>query len=127
MSRKILNSPRLPNPIGPYSHAVSFEKLLFVSGQIPIDPKNGKVIRESFSEQCHRVILNLKTILEECSSSLNNVIKITIFMKNLNQINELNEIYSEYFNDSKPARTCVEVSNLPKDVDLEIDAIAEIY
>ena len=127
MNRKIINSPKAPNPVGPYSQAISCGSILFVSGQIPIDPDNGEVIKESFSDQCHRVLLNLKIILEESGSSLNHALKITIYMKNLKKFNELNEIYSEYFNSSKPARSCIEVSDLPKGVDLEIDAIAEIY
>ena len=127
MNRKIINSPKAPNPVGPYSQAISCGSILFVSGQIPIDPDNGEVINESFSDQCHRVLLNLKIILEESGSSLNHALKITIYMKNLKKFNELNEIYSEYFNSSKPARSCIEVSDLPKGVDLEIDAIAEIY
>ena len=127
MNRKIINSPKAPNPVGPYSQAISCGSILFVSGQIPIDPDNGEVIKKSFSDQCHRVLLNLKIILEESGSSLNHALKITIYMKNLKKFNELNEIYSEYFNSSKPARSCIEVSDLPKGVDLEIDAIAEIY
>ena len=125
MSRKIVKTYKIATPIGPYSQAISFEKMLFISGQIPTDQKN-RLLCKSFKEQCHQVMNNLKQILEEGNSSLNHVLKITIFMKNLENFNELNEIYSEYFNNSKPARTCVEVSNLPKGVDLEIDAIAQI-
>jgi 2-iminobutanoate/2-iminopropanoate deaminase len=99
---------------------------LFVSGQIPLDPENGELLLNSFAEQCHRVLLNLKLILEEGGSSLDSVLKVTIYMNNLAQFNELNEIYSEYFDASKPARACVEVSALPKGVAVEMDAIAEI-
>ena len=124
--KSIVNTLKAPDPIGPYSQAVRSGNLLFVSGQIPIDPKNGSLVLNPFKEQCHRVLLNLNIILEAGNSSLAQVIKTTIYMKNLQQFNEMNEIYSEYFNVSKPARSCLEVSNLPKGVDIEIDAIAEI-
>jgi len=100
--------------------------MLFVSGQIPIDPESGELTINSFAEQCHQVLLNLQLILQAGGSGLDRVLKVTIYMKNLTQFGELNEIYAEYFDDSKPARACVEVSDLPKGVDIEIDAIAEI-
>ena len=126
MKKKVINTFKAAKPVGPYSQAISFQNMLFTSGQIPIDPDSQEVLNKSFSEQCHRVILNLKLILEAGGSDLDHVIKVTIFMKNLNQFDELNKIYSQYFNTSKPARSCVEVTNLPKGVDLEMDAIAEI-
>jgi len=126
MSRSIIKTLKAPAPVGPYSQAVSFGNMLFVSGQIPLDPESGKLVGNSFAEQCHRVLLNLKIILEAGGSGLERVLKVTIYMKNLAQFGELNEIYSEYFDVSKPARACVEVSNLPKGADVEMDAIAEI-
>ena len=126
MSRSIIKTSKAPAPVGPYSQAVSCGNILYVSGQIPLDPESGELVENSFAEQCHRVLLNLKIILEEGSSGLDSVLKVTIYMKNLAQFSELNEIYSEYFGDSKPARACVEVSNLPKGADVEMDAIAEI-
>jgi len=127
MARKIVTTTKAPSPVGPYSQAISFGKILFVSGQIPINPDNGEVVIASFAEQCHRVLLNLKNVLEAGGSSLNLALKITIYMKDLKNFNVLNEIYSEYFNIAKPARTCIEASDLPKGVDIEMDAIAEIY
>ena len=127
MTRSIIKTSKVPSPVGPYSQAVSCGNFLFVSGQIPLDLESGELVGSSFSEQCHRVLLNLKTILEEGNSGLDSVLKVTVYMKNLTQFDELNEIYSEYFDVSKPARACVEVSNLPKGADLEMDAIAEIY
>ena len=126
MSRSIVKTSKAPAPVGPYSQALRCGNLLFVSGQIPLDPENGKLVLNSFAEQCHRVLLNLKLILEAGGSNLERVLKVTIYMKNLAQFNELNEIYSEYFDASKPARACVEVSALPKGVSVEMDAIAEI-
>ena len=126
MSRSIVYTSKAPPPVGPYSQAVRSGNMLFVSGQIALDPENGELVINSFSEQCHRVLLNLEMILKEGGSSIQNVLKITIYMKNIAQFHELNEIYSEYFYDSKPARACVEVSALPKGVAVEMDAIAEI-
>ena len=126
MSRSIIYTSKAPPPVGPYSQAVRSGNMLFVSGQIALDPENGELVINSFSEQCHRVLLNLEMILKEGGSSIQNVLKVTIYMKNIAQFHELNEIYSEYFHDSKPARACVEVSALPKGVAVEMDAIAEI-
>ncbi|MEC9383373.1 MAG: RidA family protein [SAR324 cluster bacterium] len=126
MSRSTVNTSKAPAPVGPYSQAVRCGNMLFVSGQVPLDPESGELVLNSFAEQCHRVLLNLKIILEAGGSALGNVLKVTIYMQNLAQFNELNEIYSEYFDASKPARACVEVSALPKGVAVEMDAIAEI-
>ena len=126
MSRSIIKTSKAPSPVGPYSQAVRCGNMLFVSGQIPLDPESGELVLDSFAEQCHRVLLNLKIILEAGGSALGNVLKVTIYMQNLAQFNELNEIYSEYFDAAKPARACVEVSALPKGVAVEMDAIAEI-
>ena len=126
MSRSIVNTSKAPAPVGPYSQALRCGNMLFVSGQVPLDPESGELVLNSFAEQCHRVLLNLKIILEAGGSALGNVLKVTIYMQNLAQFNELNEIYSEYFDASKPARACVEVSALPKGVAVEMDAIAEI-
>ena len=126
MSRSIIKTSKAPASVGPYSQAVSYGNILYVSGQIPLDPESGELVGNSFAEQCHRVLLNLKIILEAGGSGLERVLKVTIYLKNLAQFGELNEIYSEYFDVSKPARACVQVSNLPKGADVEMDAIAEI-
>ena len=126
MSRSIVNTSKAPAPVGPYSQAVRCGNMLFVSGQVPLDPESGELVLNSFAEQCHRVLLNLKIIIEAGGSGLGNVLKVTIYLENLAQINELNEIYSECFDASKPARAWVEVSALPKGVAVEMYAIAEI-
>lgn len=126
MTKSIIKTSEAPLPIGPYSQAVRSGNILFISGQIAIDPKNGKLVLNSFAEECHRVLLNLKLIAEAGGSNLQNMLKVTIYMKNLTQFNEFNEIYSEYFDFSKPARACVEVSELPKGASIEMDAIAEV-
>ncbi len=101
MSRSIIKTSKAPAPVGPYSQAVSCGNILYVSGQIPLDPESGELVGNSFAEQCHRVLLNLKIILEAGGSGLERVLKVTIYMKNLAQFGELNEIYSEYFDVSK--------------------------
>ena len=126
MNRLIVNTSKAPAPVGPYSQAIASGGILFVSGQIPLNPENGELVFNSFKEQCHQVLMNLKVILETGGSSFDHVLKVTIYMKNLENFSEMNKIYSEYFDASKPARSCIEVSNLPKNVDIEIDAIAEI-
>lgn len=125
MTRSIVNTVAAPPPVGPYSQAIRSGNLLFVSGQIPLDPKTGEV-PASFSEQTHRVLLNLKAVLEAGGSTMDQVLKVTIYMKDLQQFEQMNRIYAEYFSSSKPARACVEVSALPKGVGLELDAIAAI-
>ena len=115
MTRSAIKTSNAPAPVGPYSHEVTSGDLLFISGQIPLDPENGELAGILFSEKCHQVLANLKNILHTVGSSLGQVLKVTIFMTNLGQ-----------FGESKPARTYIEVSKFPKGVDIEIDAIAQI-
>jgi 2-iminobutanoate/2-iminopropanoate deaminase len=124
MSRKIINSSDAPQPIGPYSQAILYKDLLFVSGQIAIDPKSGELIKGDIIKQTHRAIKNIVSVLEAAGTGLDAVLKTTIYLKNLNDFNQVNEIYSEYFVNSLPARSTVEVNRLPKDVLVEIDCIA---
>ena len=126
MSKKIIETSEAPKPIGPYSQAVNYGDLIFTSGQIAIDPKTGELSNGSIEEQTNLVINNLKAVLFEAGSSLDKVIKTTIFLKNMNDFVNVNEIYAKYFGDSKPARSTVEVSCLPKNVLVEIDCIATI-
>jgi len=121
--KKILISDKSPAPIGPYSQAVGFDKLIFTSGQIALD-KDGKIVSSEIEEQTCKAITNIKNILEDNGSSLDNVIKTTVFLKDMNDFNSMNEVYNEYFKNSMPARSTVEVSRLPKDVRVEIEAIA---
>ena len=93
MSRSIVKTSKAPDPVGPYSQAISSGKMLFVSGQIPLNPDSGELVVDSFAEQCHQVLLNLKIIIEAGGSSLNNVLKTTIYMKNMTQFSEMNEIF----------------------------------
>ena len=124
MSKKIIDTDKAPKPIGPYSQAVKYENLLFTSGQIAIDPNTGDLLDGNVEEQTNLVLENLKAVLVEANSSLDNVLKTTIFLKDMNDFVKVNEVYSKYFGESKPARSTVEVSCLPKNVLVEIDCIA---
>jgi len=121
--KKKLHSDKSPEPIGPYSQAVGFDKLIFTSGQIALNTK-GIIVSGEIAEQTCQVIRNLKNILEDNGSSLDNVLKTTVFLKDMIDFNVMNEVYNEYFGTSMPARSTVEVSRLPKDVRVEIEVIA---
>ena len=120
----MIHTDRAPRPIGPYSQAIKFGKFLFTSGQLAIDPATNQLMNGSIEAQTRRVLDNIKEILEATKSSLKEVIKVTVFLKNMNDFQKFNEVYSLYFEDSKPARSCVEVSNLPLGATIEIDVIA---
>ncbi|NPA47888.1 MAG: RidA family protein [Thermococci archaeon] len=112
-----------PKPIGPYSQAVRAGRFLFISGQIPAD-REGNLVGGDVRAQTRQVLENLKAILEAAGGSLENVVKVTVYLKDMNDFGAMNEVYSEYFGESKPARAAVEVSRLPKDVRIEMEAIA---
>jgi 2-iminobutanoate/2-iminopropanoate deaminase len=124
----MIQTDKAPKAIGPYSQAILAGNLLFISGQIPIDPKTGELnlYNGNTAEQTTLVMANLKGILESQGLTFENVIKTTIFLKNMEDFAKVGEVYASYFNDYKPARACVEVSRLPKDVGVEIEAVAQI-
>ncbi|CAB50156.1 RidA family protein [Pyrococcus abyssi] len=124
MAKEVIFTEKAPKPIGPYSQAIKVGNFIFVAGQIPIDPETGEIVKGDIKEQTKRVIENIKAILEEAGASLNDVVKVTVYLKDLNDFAKMNEVYSEYFGESKPARVAVEVSRLPKDVLIEMEAIA---
>ena len=124
MEKKIIATSNAPKAIGPYSQGVLAGDFLFVSGQIPIDPATGDVIKGDIRTQTHRVLENLRGVLEAAGTSLKGVVKTTIFLANMEDYGAVNEVYAEFFKDSKPARATVEASRLPKDVGVEIEAIA---
>ena len=124
MTRKIINSNFAPEPIGPYSQAIQFDKLVFTSGQIAMDPNTGELVIGDVAAQTKLVLDNLKAVLEEAGASLETVVKTTIFLKDMDTFAQVNEIYDSYFHRSLPARSTVEVARLPKDVLVEIDCIA---
>jgi len=124
MTKEIIFTAAAPKPVGPYSQAVKAGNLLFISGQIPIVPETGVPVQGTFADQCRQVLENLKAILIAGGSSLDQVVKVNIYLKDLNHFKELNRIYEQYFGTSKPARACVEVSRLPLESAIEIEAVA---
>jgi len=124
MKKEIIISKKVPAAIRPYSPALKIGNLVFVSGQLPIDPVNGKIVEEEIEVQVKRSLENLKAVLESYSIGMENVVKTTIFLKDMNNFSRINKIYSEYFTGQFPARSCVEVARLPKDAAIEIEAIA---
>lgn len=124
MTRLIVTSPNAPAAIGPYSQAIDMGNLIFTSGQIPLDPQTGEVVSTNVTEQTHQVIKNLQAVLEQAGSDLSQVVKATVFIKDMNQFAEINTVYGQYFSQNPPARSCVEVARLPKDVLVEIEVIA---
>jgi 2-iminobutanoate/2-iminopropanoate deaminase len=114
-----------PAAIGPYSQAVRFGNLLFTSGQIPLG-LDGQIVAGGIVEQTHQVFKNLKAVLKASGCGLSDVIKATVFIKDMNQFSELNEVYASYFGDHKPARSTVEVARLPKDVYVEIELVVSV-
>ncbi len=123
MSMEINSGKSIPEPIGPYSVAASFEKLVFTSGQIGIDAETGKM-PETVEKQTGQALENLKAVLESQNSSLGKVLKTTVFLNSMKDFNKMNEVYAKYFSADFPARSAVEVARLPKDALVEIEAIA---
>ena len=121
---EIINTKKAPKAIGPYSQAVVANGFIFVSGQIPFVPETMELISDDITKQTRQCIENIKAILETKSVSLANVVKCALFIKDMNDFEKINEIYAEYFGETKPARACVEVARLPRDVKIEIEVIA---
>jgi len=121
--KKIVQTDLAPQAIGPYSQAVQVGPFLYTSGQIPLD-KDGNLVEGGMKEQATQVLNNLKAVLEEAGYTFSDVVKTTVFIKDMNEFAELNETYALYFGEAKPARSTVEVARLPKDVKVEIECIA---
>ena len=127
MAKEIFNSPQAPKPIGPYNQAVVAHNLVYTAGQIAIDPKTNQICPGGVTEQTRQVLINLKAVLEGARSSLEKVIKCTVFLKSMNDFAAMNAVYGEFFEAKMaPARSTVEVSRLPKDVLVEIEAVATL-
>lgn len=124
MERKVIATDKAPRAIGPYSQAIVVNEMVFCSGQIPLDPEGELVGQRDIFIQTKRVLNNLKAVLEAAGSGLDKVVKTTVYLSDMNNFAEMNEIYAHFFGDNKPARATVEVSRLPKDVLVEIDCIA---
>lgn len=124
MTKTIISTEKAPGPVGPYSQAVRAGNILFISGQIAIEPQSGTLVSGDAAQQTKRVMENLGAILHSQGLSFANLAKTTIYLKNLGDFESVNRIYSDYFDSGPPARACVEVSRLPKDAAVEIEAIA---
>ncbi|MBK7886961.1 MAG: RidA family protein [Bacteroidetes bacterium] len=122
--KTIINTPEAPSPIGPYSQAVKAGNMLFVSGQIAIHPPTGEIISTSIEEETHQVMKNIGAILKEAGANYDNIVKTGIFLRDMNDFAKVNAVYGTYFTADFPARETVEVSRLPKDVNVEISVIA---
>ena len=122
--KESISTKDAPSAIGPYSQAVSSGNLTFLSGQIPIDPATGEVVTGSVAEQTKQVLVNLRAVLKAAGLDMTNVVKTTVYLTDLATFTEMNEIYATFFIEPYPARATVEVSKLPKDVQIEIDATA---
>lgn len=122
--KKAIQIPGAPAPIGPYSQAILSGNTLYVSGQIPIDPATGELVNNSIEASTHQVIRNIQALVNEAGMEMDNIVKCSIFLKDLNNFQVVNTVYGEYFKNTPPARETVQVSKLPMDVDIEISCIA---
>jgi 2-iminobutanoate/2-iminopropanoate deaminase len=121
---KIVATEKAPKAIGPYSQAVVHNGMAYLSGQIPLDPATGQLVEGDIAAQTTRVLENLKAVLEACGSGLDQVVKTTVYIQDMREFAKMNEVYGKYFSQNPPARSTVEAARLPRDVRVEIDAIA---
>lgn len=124
--KEIIATENAPGAIGPYSQAVKTGNMVFCSGQIPIDPKTGEFISDDVAEQTEQVLKNLGAVLAAAGTDLNNVVKTTVFLADMSDFTAMNEVYSKFFSENKPARATVQAARLPKDARVEIECIAVI-
>lgn len=124
MAREIINTKRAPAPVGAYSQAVRAGGFVFVSGQIPVNPETGELVFSDITEQTERVLVNIRNILQEAGMDLDDVVKTTVYLEMMDDLSRVNEVFGRYFGANPPARATVEVARLPKDVAIEIEAIA---
>lgn len=124
MNKEIVSTENAPGAIGPYSQAIKAGGMVFCSGQIPIDPKTGEFVSDVVSEQTEQVLRNLSEVLKAAGSSLDAVVKTTVFLADMNDFAEMNEVYGRFFSENKPARATVQAARLPRDARVEIECIA---
>ena len=123
LTRSVISTEKAPGAIGPYSQAIQTESLVFVSGQLALDPASGNLVSGDIQAETRQAMQNLKAILEAAGSSLQKVVKTTLFIKDMTDFPVINEVYGEFFQSEPPARACVEVARLPKDANVEIEAV----
>lgn len=126
MGKQIINTKNAPGAIGPYSQATRIGNLVYTSGQLPIDMATGELVNDDVKKATEASLNNVKAILEEAGTSLGNVVKTLVFVKDMNDFAAVNEVYSKFFTENYPARSCVEVAKLPKDALVEIEVIASV-
>ena len=126
MAKEFVYSKNAPQPIGPYSQAIKLNNLIYSSGQIALNPQTGQIVDGDIKAQTKQTLENIKAILKAGGSDISKVIKVTVYLKNIGDFTGMNEVYSEYFGESKPARSTIEAARLPKDSLIEIDVIAEV-
>jgi 2-iminobutanoate/2-iminopropanoate deaminase len=126
MKKEIVSTKNAPGAVGPYSQAVKCGNMVYTAGQIALDPVTGQMVDGGIKEQAHQVFANLKAVLEAAGTSLDNVVKTTVFITDMDKFGEVNEVYGSYFSGDFPARSCVEVARLPKGALVEIEVIAAI-
>lgn len=124
MEKNIISTKKAPAAIGPYSQGIMAGNMIFTSGQLPMDPETGELVTKDIKSEARQSLTNLKAVLEEAGATLEDVVKVTVFIKDMNQFGDINEVYGEFFSNHKPARSCVEVARLPKDANVEIEAVA---
>ena len=124
--KKIIATDQAPQAIGPYSQAIVYNGIAFLSGQIPFDPATGQVVEGGIEEQTDRVLKNIAGLLTACGSSMDKVLKTTVFLKDMGEFAKMNEVYGRYFSVNPPARSTVEAARLPRDVKVEIETIAVV-
>ena len=123
-SKRVISTDQAPAAIGPYSQAIAFGPLVFTSGQIPLDPASGALVDGDIQAQTRRVLDNVKAVLQAAGAGMEHVVKTTVFIKDMNDFEKINQVYGEYFPSPSPARSLVQVARLPKDVGVEIEVIA---
>lgn len=126
MERRIIRTAAAPGAVGPYSQAVACGGWLYVSGQIPLDPVTGEIIQGDIGAQAERVLTSLQAILEEAGAGLADVVKVNVYLVDMNDFQKVNEVYSRFFNENPPARACIAVVGLPKGAQVEIDLVARV-
>ena len=124
--KETISTENAPGAIGPYSQAVKAGNMVYCSGQIPIDPATGEFVSNNVAEQTRQVLVNLSAVLDAAGTDLNNVVKTTVFLADMNDFTAMNEIYAEFFSENKPARATVQAARLPRDARVEIECIAVI-
>jgi 2-iminobutanoate/2-iminopropanoate deaminase len=124
MKKEIIITDQAPAPVGPYNQAIKFGNMIFTAGQIALDPKTNQIVETAIEGQTRQVLLNIKSVLLKAGADLKDVVKTTVFLKDMNEFAAMNKVYAEFFTENPPARSAVEVARLPKDVKVEIEVIA---